>query len=300
MASTTEHRPGKILRAVVLAPFFLIVHVVVPPLAAFYSPRDSDMGLWFCSGIILSELGLFGLIYMTRVGQPQWRLLVGLFVNVLFILLAFWSALLCSPMSRENAIAFLALLAGMCFFVSLLDLAVMKSLRLSLVRQNPTEEERLAERMAFGPLRFGTLFLLFVSTLSAIVALTVSQSLTFDSSSSYLPFRNYLNQGPAFLLLLATFFGLFHWLLLFSTLRPRKPMIFLGAVGFGAIGTELIRRVEQWKNTVTLDYLNWEFCMIVAGFLVAHVLFGGTVRWLGWELRRAVNKKEELGYATDI
>lgn len=77
-------------------------------------------------------------------------------------------------------------------------------------------------------------------------------------------------------------------------------MIFLGAIGFGAIGTELIRRVEQWKNTVSLDYLNWEFCMIVAGFLVAHVLFGGTVRWLGWELRREVNKKEELGYATDI
>ncbi len=48
MAIATENRTGKILAALVFVFLFLAAHVVVPPIAAFYSPRDSDMGLWFC------------------------------------------------------------------------------------------------------------------------------------------------------------------------------------------------------------------------------------------------------------
>jgi hypothetical protein len=42
IVKTTKHDP----QDVGFDDSFLSAHVVVPPAAAYYSPRDSDMGLW--------------------------------------------------------------------------------------------------------------------------------------------------------------------------------------------------------------------------------------------------------------
>ena len=285
-----------------IATLFLIGHVVVPPVAYYYSPRDSDMGLWFCGGILISELGLFGLIYSLRYGEAQWRFLLGSTLNVVVILLALAATSLCAELSKEDSLVLLALLFGTSLYIGLMDLVAFKVWRLALVRQNPTPEQTLSEELAASPFRFGTLFLILLTVLSSVIALTVSQSLTLRNVS-YRSFRNYYNQGAPFLLLIASFFWLLHLALLNATLRPWKWVRVLLALGLGTIGTEMIRRVEEWKNTVKLDYLNWEFSMIVSGFVMAHVLIGTTIQWLGWELRHVekieVTKKGKLGYAND-
>ena len=281
---------------------FLVGHVIVPPIAYFYSPRDSDMGLWFCGGIVISELGLFGLIYSLRYGEAQWRFLLGSTLNVVVILLALAASSLCAELSKEDSLVLLALLFGSSLYIGLMDLVAFKVCRLALVRQNPTPEQALSEERAASPFRFGSLFLILLTVLSSVIALTVSQSLTLRNVS-YRSFRNYYNQGAPFLLLIATFFWLLHLVLLNATLRPRKGYRILLAIGVVTFGTEIIRRAEEWKNTVKLDYLNWEFSMIVFGFVVAHVLIGTTIQWLGWELRHVdknkVTKKRKLGYAND-
>lgn len=71
-------------------------------------------------------------------------------------------------------------------------------------------------------------------------------------------------------------------------LRPRNINRFIAVASIAILGTEGIRRTDEWKNGVTLHYLNWEFWMIVVGFVVAHLLIGTTIRWLGWELRTEV------------
>ncbi len=286
-----------------IATLFLVGHVVVPPIAYFYSPRDSDMGLWFCGGILISELGLFGLIYSLRYGEGQWRFLLGSTLNVVVILLALTASSLCAELSKEDSLVLLALLFGISLYIGLLDLVAFKVWQLALVRQNPTPAQVLSEESAASPFRFGSLFLILLTVLSSVIALTVSQSLTLRNVS-YRSFRNYYNQGAPFLLLIATFFWLLHLALLNATLRPWKWVRILLAVGFATLGTEMIRRVEEWKNTVKLDYLNWEFSMIVSGFVVAHILIGTTIQWLGWEMRYAdkneVTKKEKLSYANDL
>ncbi len=269
----------------------LVGHVVVPPLSYFYSPRDSDMGLWFCGGIVISELGLFGLIYSLRIGEAQWRFLAGSTLNVLIILLALAASSLCAELSKEDAIVLLALLFGISLFFGVLDLVSFKFWRVALVRQNPTPEQALSEERASSPFRFGFLFLLLLTVLSSVIALTVSQSLTLRNVS-YRSFRNYYNQGAPFLGLIASFFWLLHLTLINATLRPLKWISLVIPFGVATLGTELIRQVEERKNSVKLIYLNWEFCMIVFGFVVAHVLIGTTIQWLGWELRPV--KKNEV------
>lgn len=285
-----------------IATLFLVGHVVVPPIAYFYSPRDSDMGLWFCGGILISELGLFGLIYSLRYGEAQWRFLIGAALNVLVILLALAASVQCADLSKEDSLVLIAMLFGISVFIGAFDLIAWKVWRVALGRQNPTPEQRLSEERASGRFRFGFLFLMLLTILSSVMALTVSQSLMLRNVS-YRSFRNYYNQGIPFLLLIASFFWLLHQALLNATLRPWKWYRVWFAIGFATIGTEMIRRAEEWKNTVKLDYLNWEFSMIVSGFVVAHVLFGTTIQWLGWELRHAskteVTKNGKLGYASD-
>ena len=289
--------------ALAFAAALLLGHVLIPPIAYFYSPRDSDMGLWFCGGIVVGELGLFGLIYSLRLGEAQWRFLAGATLNVVIILLALAASFLCADVSSDDAIVLLSMLFGISVYFGALDIAAMTVLRVALVRQNPTPEQRLSEVRVGGTFRFGFLFLILLTVLAAVMALTVSQSLSLRNAS-YRSFRNYYNQGAPFLLLIASFFWLLHLTLFNATLRSRKWFRALIAVGFATLGTELIRRVEEWKNSVKLDYLNWEFCMIVFGFLVANILIGTTIRWLGWELRHMdmneVTKKGKLGYANEL
>jgi len=285
-----------------IATLILVGHVVVPPIAYFYSPRDSDMGLWFCGGILISELGQFGLIYSLKYGEAQWRFLTGAALNVLVILLALAASVLCADLSKEDSLILISMLFGISVFFGAFDLMAWKVWRVALGRQNPTSEQLLSEERATGGFRFGFLFLMLLTVLSSVMALTVSQSLMLRNVS-YRSFRNYYNQGTPFLLLIACFFWLLHLALLNATLRPWKWHRVLIAIGFATIGTEMIRRAEEWKNTVKLDYLDWEFSMIVSGFVVAHVLIGTTIQWLGWELRHAnkneVTKKGKLGYSSD-
>jgi hypothetical protein len=262
----------------------VMVELIVPPLAYHYSVRDSDMGLWFCGGVVLAELSMFGLVTCWRYGPLQWRVLGGLAFNLLVVEIAVHSVWLCVPMSTEDMLCLMKMLFGASVFFGVTDLLVLRVSRIALVRQRPTEEQVQAEHKAAHSWQFGTVFLLSLIALSSIVALMWRQALSLNVVA-YHSYRNYYAQGLPFLLLLVSFFWVLHVSLLWATLQSAVRRGMIASLLIGLLGTELIRRVEQWKNAVTLDYLNWEFSMIVLGFATLHVILGSTFRWLGWELK---------------
>jgi hypothetical protein len=147
-----------------------------------------------------------------------------------------------------------------------------------------TEADREQDKSTPDLMQFGTAFLLGCIALSAWMATMWQQALSSDAIA-YRSFRNYANEGTPFILLLFSFFWLLHVSLLCATLQSSVRSGVTATIVIVLFGTEGIRQVQQWKNGGTLDYLNWEFTMIVAGFVTAHAVIGSTIRWLGWELR---------------
>jgi hypothetical protein len=133
-------------------------------------------------------------------------------------------------------------------------------------------------------MQFGMAFLMGCIVLTAWIATMWQQALSSDAIA-YRSFRNYANEGTPFILLLFSFFWLLHVSLLCATLQSAVRSGVIASIVLVLVGTEGIRQVQQWKNGIPLDYLNWEFSMIVAGFVIAHSVIGATIRWLGWELR---------------
>ena len=123
---------GSALRFSLILLLLIISHLVVPPVAYANSARDSDVGLWLCGGIVISELMMLGLIYAWRFGQPQWRLIFAASLNVLIVLVAFTAASLYSAMSKEDAVTLLFLLFGVSIYFSVLDAYVSRYFRLCL------------------------------------------------------------------------------------------------------------------------------------------------------------------------
>lgn len=263
----------------------LLAHLVFPPLLYHWSPRDSDMGLWFSGGLLLGELSMFGLTTRWSYGPLQWRVIFGAALAILLIQVTAITVRICGPMSRADSIVLLRMLFGVSIFFAFCDVIYFRVTRLWLVRQQPTEDQLASEGKAAQSRQFGTAFLLAVVVLSAFIALMWRYALNANEIA-YRSYRSYDNQGVPFLLLLVTFFWVLHILILRAVLiSPLRSGLIVTCI-IAILGTESIRRIEQWKNSTTLDYLNWEFSMIVMGFLVTHAIIGATIRWLGWEMKK--------------
>ncbi len=267
----------------------LIGNVLIPKLIYEIWTRDCDVGLWFCAGCLLSELSIAGILCRWNLGKFEWRLL-GSSCWILAVAISAWYSFeWCGPISRSDAIAFVSFVTVAPFVFGILDYVFLALSSTNIGRQNllvshsgfedsQVQDSQSATEFRFGiPVLFGWITLVAMSCM--LVRSALSHSETADRSV-----RIYFEYGFIRLAALALFFWLLHNALLFATLHKKIAPGIAIAAALGILGTELIRQIQQWWMRRDLDYLSWEFAIIVLGFVVSHVVIGSTVRWLDWGL----------------
>lgn len=294
----------------VLVLLLVVGNLLLPSIVASIYIRDSDVGLWFMAGVLLAELSLSGCVLRMQYGQLQWRILGAVGCSLFFVVCGFASALIVGPMSSTDGISYLQLTLSTAAIFTFLDLLILGLSKLWLVRTNSTpalhalKKERNIDYEEDGPFRgpddsfaegsqtegrarfhFSFLFLFGMSTFVALFALLWRLSLDFEAVA-YRAWRGYSDKGTPMLLVMVFFLWLLHASLLLSTLQIRWLRGMIASVLLAVFGCETLRRVEQSKSGAPLSYLDWEFCMIVGGFLTAHLVIGFTARWFGWELKQ--------------
>lgn len=277
----------------VLTVILLVGNVVLPPIVYHSYTRDSDVGLWFMVGVFLTELSLIGCIIRWEYGQLQWRIIGAACTLLIFLVCGLSAAALVGPMSSTDGVTFLELTLSTASLFTVLDLVALSLSKFWLTRSNcistckATEVLADDESVAVGTtnFHFGFPFLFCVLTLSAFFALLLRIALDFDAVA-YRDWRNYQTKGIPMLLTLGIFLWVLHLSLLLSTLQIRYRRGMIASLTLAVLGCEMLRRVEQSIRGEPLNYLDWEFSMIVCGFLTAHFVLGFLVRWFGWDLKQ--------------
>ncbi len=258
----------------------LSANVAVPPIVFHGNVRDSDVGLWFLSGVLLAQLSSFGLISHWPIGHASHRVLIAIGGLLGLVVSAWVSVRLCGPISRADSVGYLTIFFGSALFFAACDTLWLHGCTIdnSLKPSESCRNDPARHRFSFGT---GALFWLI--GMCAIAATFVKSVLQIDQIA-YRHVRSYSDRGWMILLVLGLFFWLLHATFLMSILGHRRRKWTVVWIVIAIVGTEAIRHLLQWNRSGTLDYLNWEFTMIVFGFVIAHAVTAALIRWFGWTL----------------
>lgn len=286
--------------SVFLISILFCLNVYVPRIIWEDDLRDSDTALWFLGGMLLTEITIMGWLFALRLGRPEWRLLAGLYLSLLFLFAGLLSIAQLGPLSRSDVIGYYLLQLGCIAGFALGDFLLVRFTKTCILKRTTLpnrvsnaffSQESQAFRSIKGhdvdpPFQFSVLFIMGLTLWVACVLLLYRYSLQF-SGISFRLYRVYSDKHSIVHLAgLLSFFWLLHCGVIWTVLGNRVKGGLFGLILFIVAGMELIRLFESRIVGAELNYEEWEFSLIVAGFITGHVLIGTTLKWLGWELAR--------------
>jgi len=269
--------------------FCMIGNCLVPPLVSDLWVRDSDVGLWFCGGLLLSQLSVPGWLSLWKVGSLEHRLLLAAAMALCCIGSAWLGFLISGPASRDDAMAFMVSVFVPPFVFWIVDYWVGRVSGLSIVLQPGIpgavgERERgehgNAENAIDGGLTFRLRSLFAWITLVAI-GVALWKSAATMNAVAFRDIRGFLMESPINLLVRLLFWVAVHGLVIVATLKPGVRWAWWVLIPSFAGGLEGIRRYFS-NFSITVGYLEWDFAMLSLGFVVGQILLGLAIRSMGW------------------
>lgn len=285
----------------------MIGNCLVPPLVSDIWVRDSDVGLWFCGGLFLSQLSIPGWLSLWKVGSSEHRILLAATMTLCCIGSAWIGFLISGPASQDDALAFMVsvFLPPIVFFC--VDYSVGRATGLSFVdasqrgsrsrTDNPLElhpdevagddgcgggrqGEWSAEKSVEEGFRF-RLRSLFAWVVLVAFGAALWKSAAGMNAIAFRDIRGFLMEPPTHSLARLVFLIAVHGLVIIATLKPGARWAWWVLIPCFAGGLEGIRRYfSSFSDTVA--YLEWDFAILSLGFLVGQILLGLAIRWMGW------------------
>ncbi|MFN7629161.1 MAG: hypothetical protein ACK5PZ_20235 [Pirellula sp.] len=292
----------------------LIGNCLVPPLVSDVWVRDSDVGLWFCGGLFLSQLSVPGWLSLWRVGSSEHRLLLAAAMTLCCIGSGWIGFLISGPASRDDAIAFMVSVfvppivfwgvdswAGWISGFSLVHMPCFAGLGVGNEQQEPRTSKmgavvqggaarvdggENADGAACEKDQGGDGFRFRLRSLFAwitLVAIGVAlwKSAATMNAIAFRDIRGFLMEPLIYTLVRLLFLVAVHGLVVIATLKPKARWAWWVLIAGFAGGLEGIRRNFSGFSS-TVGYLEWDFAMLSLGFLVGQILLGLAIRWMGW------------------
>jgi hypothetical protein len=275
-------RPALI--AIVVGLLALITNIVIPVSILSIWPRDGDTGCWYCGGVLLAQLSVLGILGRWNfssawLGRFEWRLLLGATIAFLCILSAWISFSLTGPVGADDSVAFLSLVGFAVIGFGVADMIYLTATHRYIERVRSDDSTVTSRKLV--EVRFGLGSMLAWTTLSAIVMCLWRVGL-LSSEVSQRDIRSYYAFPVPYQLMLAIYLWAIHIAMLHATMGNRTSRSIWIAIALCTFGLEAMRRSQEYWTVWKLDYLNWEFALIVFGFVTAHVVAGCTASWFGW------------------
>jgi hypothetical protein len=264
--------------------FVMVGNLVVPWFTWNSNLMGSDPAMWFYGGILLTEVSMLGGVMAWKFGVPEWRFFYGLFANLLIVFAGIVALMMCDSFSQRDGLSYLYLVLPLMTGIAVADFLVLRWRRRSLFGPIRTTADKIAAEQANRSFQFSTKFLFGLMMLAGFLFGMVNMILRFEGTGTR-PFTNYASHPLWYLMILLALFWTIHATSMQASLSDSPWGWGIVSVTVAVGGTEVIRVIESFKNSVKLDYLNWEFAMIVSGFFVAHWVLGLTLRWMGWRLK---------------
>lgn len=257
---------------------------LVPPIILEGWIRDADVGLWFCGGLLLTQLSLPGWLSYFRFGTLSSRLLVGSVFSLVCIVSAWGGFLMTGPVNQTDAIAFLTgVFVPMLVLVGV-DLFAVRSSQCRIVHGLDGQTAWTQDLSTGGEWSFGLANLFGWVIVVAIAAGLWSYGLRMNATA-YRDVRFYLSDTAYHNLAKLGWFVLLHLGIVYGTLSRDNRWVWSWLLPGGILGLEFMRRVQFYSTGTMPIYLEWDFAMLTLGFVVGHGVLGLGLRFLGWSLR---------------
>lgn len=262
-----------------------IANMVVPFLIDYWWIRDSDVGLWFSAGLLLSQLSLPGWLCFIDRGALPTRVTIGAFVAFAFIFAAWLGFHWTGPVSQADAVAFLGstYLAVSLFLVVDVLAALqgkyrIRSLRAVSVDGEPNTGEGTTS-YAFG------MFHLFGVMILAALSMAIWQNGLGKNAIAFRDIRIQWSEPYYLLFAKSLWLVLIHWGAMLATLSTDRRLAVSWMIPCIILGLEALRRLyARWAGDIPA-YLEWDFAMLAFGFLAGQLVIGVGLHYLGWIVR---------------
>lgn len=292
----------------------MIGNCLVPPLVSDIWVRDSDVGLWFCGGVFLSQLSVPGWLSLWKVGSLEHRFLVAAAMTLCCIGSAWIGFLISGPASQDDAIAFMVsvfvppfVFWGLDYWVGCITgFSFVVQPRIASTPGLPVQWEQDKSKVAVvdgggashadsgmhadgvdsekdgvgDGFRFRLRSLFAWITLVAI-GVAIWKSAASMNAIAFRDIRGFLMEPPLHSLVRLVFLVTVHGLVIIATLKPGARWAWWVLIPGFAGGLEGIRRHFSGFSS-TFGYLEWDFAMLSLGFVVGQILLGLSIRWMGW------------------
>ncbi|MFO0011708.1 MAG: hypothetical protein ACK553_03115 [Planctomycetota bacterium] len=275
---------GLAIAGVVFTVLCVVANCFLPPLILEWWIRDADVGLWFCGGLLLTELSLPGWLSYFRIGNYSTRLFVGSVFCLICIVSAWGGFLMTGPADQADAIAFLAGVFVPTAVLVGVDLFAVRSSSCRLVHR--VEDSDVNEPVDPGTAEwsFGLANLFGWVILVAIAAGLWSSALRMNAIA-YRDVRFYLSDSMYYNVAKLGWFVMLHLGIIYGTLSRDNRWVLAWLIPGVILGLEMMRRLQFYSTGTMPIYLEWDFAMLSLGFVAGHGMLGLGLRFLGWSLR---------------
>lgn len=275
---------GLAIAGVVFTVLCVVANCFLPPLILEWWIRDADVGLWFCGGLLLTELSLPGWLSYFRIGNYSTRLFVGSVFCLICIVSAWGGFLMTGPADQADTIAFLAGVFVPTAVLVGVDLFAVRSSSCRLVHR--VEDSDFNEPVDPGTAEwsFGLANLFGWVILVAIAAGLWSSALRMNAIA-YRDVRFYLSDSMYYNVAKLGWFVMLHLGIIYGTLSRDNRWVLAWLIPGVILGLEMMRRLQFYSTGTMPIYLEWDFAMLSLGFVAGHGMLGLGLRFLGWSLR---------------
>lgn len=254
-------------------------NLFLPPLISEWWVRDADVGLWFCAGLLMTQLAIPGWLCYFRIATISTRLMIGSVFAIVCIYAAWGGFMLTGPASRADAMAFLiGVFVPVIAFVGV-DLFAVRQSQCRIVHRSFA-----MNTPQMGEWSFGLASLFGWVVVAACVAGLWSYGLRMNAIA-YRDVRGYFFDAPYLSFAKLAWFMLLHLGAMFATLSQDSRWVWAWLLPCGFLGLEGMRRLQFYSSGTVPIYLEWDFAMLAMGFVTGQFLLGAGLRFLGWTLR---------------
>jgi hypothetical protein len=254
-------------------------NLFLPPLIQEWWVRDADVGLWFCAGLLMTQLSIPGWLCYFRVATISTRMLIGSVFALICIFSAWGGFLMSGPVSRADAMAFL-----MGVFV---PVVAFTGLDLFAVRQSKcriSHDTSVIDDGRKGEWSFGLASLFGWVVVAACASGLWSYGIRMNAIA-YRDVRGYFMDAPYLTMAKLAWFIVLHFGAMFVTLSKDGRWAWAWFLPCVILGLEGMRRLQFYSSGTVPIYLEWDFAMLTLGFVAGQFLLGSGLRFLGWTLR---------------
>jgi hypothetical protein len=254
-------------------------NLFLPPLILEWWIRDADVGLWYCAGILMTQLSIPGWLCYFRIATVSTRLLIGSVFALICIFSAWGGFLLTGPVSRADSIAFLIGVFVPVVAITVIDLFAVRHSRCRIAHHSSSMDAAGRSEWSFG---LASLFGWVI--VAACVAGLWSYGMRMNATA-FRDVRGYFFDAPYLTMAKLAWLILLHFGAMFVTLSIDSRWAWSWLLPCVILGLEGMRRLQFYSSGTVPIYLEWDFAMLTLGFVTGQFLLGSLLRFLGWTLR---------------